>query len=200
MSPASSDAASHDRSSSRRIFSPAAWQTASICCDHAGAMAVASTAARAVGPLVDGHEVQQPVLVQLVELPRRLEADHVRQVRVGRRGKLELPQLDAGPADGHQGLGPAEPRASEFGGDAAADALLGGRLRPFLVSNGEGMFDHGVTAAARGHRQADFTVVPFQGKKLRHGRTVCELGVRSQKSEARSQEPEVRSQKWIFAN
>ncbi len=151
LSPANSDAASHGRSRSRRIFSPACWQTPSICWIIAGAMAVANTVRGPSGALVDGHEVQQPVLVQLVELAGRLEVDHVGQVFVGGGRQLELTQLDAAASHGHQGLGTPDAPGVEFLGDPLADALLGLiRLRAFLVpGDREGVFDHDRRSRAR---------------------------------------------------
>ena len=120
------------------------------------------------GERFDRQEIQQPRVVQIGELVHRLEADHLRQLFVGHRRKLELPQLNAAPADGHQGLAAARSHAARASAidrpmSAAARSAVGRRRRQ---RNGEGPLDHRSAAMLRGDHDAGFRVVPFQGQEL----------------------------------
>ena len=127
----------------------ARWQTASICRIAAGPIAIANTVPRPLGPLVDRHKVQQPFLVELVELPGGLKMDHIGQFFVGRGGKLKLTQLDAAPAYGDQRRRTPDAASVQFLGNPPADVVfrLAGRRVLLVPRNQEGVLDENPAAA-----------------------------------------------------
>ena len=124
-----------------------------------------------IGGAVDGHEVQEPFVVQLVELARGLEADQLRQVFIRGRRQLQLPQLDAVAADRHHGFRAAQSAGIQFGRDPPPDLFGRVGCRGIrLAGDRKGLLDHDLAAPPGGNHQADFTRIPFQGKKLGHGK------------------------------
>ncbi len=122
--------------------------------------------AGAVGRLIDGHEIQPPLLVPLVELASRLEGDHVRQVGVRRGRQLELTQFDPRASDGHQGIATRNAANGQLFGDPLGDPLLGliERRFPLIPRHRESMLDQYLAVSPGRQSDADFTAVPFQGE------------------------------------
>ena len=89
--------------------------------DQFGADGGGQDGAGFVGPVAQGHEIQEPFLVELVELAHGLEADQVGQFFVRGGGQEELAQFDVRASDGDQGVQASQAACAQGGGKPGAD-------------------------------------------------------------------------------
>ncbi len=106
---------------------------------------------------LDRQEIQTPAVVQLVELPRGLEADEIGKIVVAGRRHRELPQLDPRAADGNQCFRPPAAPRVELLRDPRAEVV--GRFVG-AARERERMFDHDLPPAQRRNRGATFGGFP----------------------------------------